>query len=247
MHRFFINPEQIREGEVHFPLDIVHQLLNVLRLGNGDQVEVLDNHGAIHQVLIIVKDPPRHVVGKIVKTDKRHVEKKLKISLFLGMTNREKVEWILQKGTEVGVTDFHPFISSRTLVQSKALTQNRIDRWERIIREAAEQSQRSYLPVFHSPIDFLPALEIAIDDHDLCLLAWEQSDRNSQLLGQGLMGFDGDKVALIVGPEGGFSEDEVITATNKGCKIISLGERILRMETAAIIFPALVLYEINKN
>jgi 16S rRNA (uracil1498-N3)-methyltransferase len=155
------------------------------------------------------------------------------------------MEWVLQKGTEVGVTDFRPFVSSRTLVQSTNFKEKRRSRWDAIIREAAEQSGRGHLPRLHAPVP----LQAILEEHSpksFSLIAWEDTDPESGSLAQALKGFKGDEVQLLVGPEGGFSAEEVGAAREAGWQVVSLGPRILRMETAAIVFPALVLHEIER-
>lgn len=246
MHRFFIDPQKISNGEVHFPNEIAHQILHVLRLGESDHVLVFDNMGDIHLVSLC-ESTHKTLIGKIIKTENVRIEEKTTIALYFGMTSREKVEWILQKGTEVGASTFQPFISSRSLVQSKDLSDKKFRRWGNIVREAAEQSGRSFLPVLNLALDYESAVGRACDDHDLCLLAWEKPVDDRQHLARALSRFNNGKIALLVGPEGGFSDDEVCFAKEKGCQIVSLGEGILRMETAAIVFPALVLYELNRK
>jgi 16S rRNA (uracil1498-N3)-methyltransferase len=245
MHRFFINSEDIAGQQVTFPRDLAHQIIHVLRFDKGDQVAVLDNRGHIHQVRLVVDRHAMTVTGKIVATNPITTEPNCYISLYFGLSSREKVEWILQKGTEVGVSAFFPFHSSRTLVQSATLSAKRITRWERIIREAAEQSARGRLPVLHQVQALTSNLSNISHQYPLCLLAWEDAQSEAEKLHELLQGFAVDSVALFVGPEGGFSKDEVSLAIDAGCRVVSLGARILRMETAAIILPALVLYELG--
>jgi 16S rRNA (uracil1498-N3)-methyltransferase len=167
------------------------------------------------------------------------------VSLCFGLSNRDKVELILQKATEVGVSAFHPFISSRSLVQKAALSEKKYARWQRIIREAAEQSGRGQLPDLHQPRRLEECAQAVRESHARMLVAWEKAetsqdqDLSSHLAGQV------ESLALFVGPEGGFSREEIQNLQASGCEVVSLGARILRMETAAIIFPALVLYELG--
>ena len=154
MHRFFIEPNLITTDQVFFPTDLAHQILHVLRLAEGEQVEVLDNQGDRLLVELAYSETTKQVIGKILCKEIVPKNQMARVALFFGLTSRDKVEWILQKGTEIGVTDFHPFVSSRTVVQSTTLTAKKIQRWQRIIREAAEQSRRNSLPEFHLPEDF---------------------------------------------------------------------------------------------
>jgi 16S rRNA (uracil1498-N3)-methyltransferase len=244
MNRFFLNKNQFSGETVTFPSDLAHQIVHVLRLGDGDTLEVLDNQGMLYQVDLMITTPEKQVLGKIIHTEPVVPDKRPSVALYFGLSNREKVELILQKATEIGVSEFHPFVSSRTLVQSLDLTDKKKDRWERIIREASEQSRRGYLPKLCQPLDFEGVISAAKNDHALCMIAWEQADTTKHLR-QIMANFDGESVALFIGPEGGFSAEEIKQAKTAGCHVVSLGDQILRMETAAIVFPALVLYELG--
>jgi 16S rRNA (uracil1498-N3)-methyltransferase len=162
------------------------------------------------------------------------------------MTSRDKFEWILQKGTEIGISEFSPFISFRTLVQSADLSEKKMARWERIIQEAAEQSHRGRLPKLNQPQEFEACLNSSAAITSLSLIAWEEEGANQVKVAQSLEGFDGSSIALYVGPEGGFSEEEIHLAKESGCRVVTLGDRILRMETAAIVFPAVVLHDLGE-
>ena len=245
MHRFFLKPEQIVKDRVFFPPDLAHQIVHVLRLGEGDEVAVLDDRGNIYKVSLFFGPGKDQVSGQIINCNATNSEPEIKVSLFFGLSNRDKVEWILQKGTEIGISSFYPFVSSRTLVQSKTLSSKRVDRWERIIREAAEQSQRVRLPILINPLQYDQSLAEAVDTHDLVLIAWEEAEQSRASLKYLISNFEGESIALFVGPEGGFSEKEVDDAKELGVHCVSLGRRILRMETAAIVLPALVLHELG--
>lgn len=208
---------------------------------------VLDNCGHVHHVRLGLVKPDFGLVGEIIATEPVTTEPNCYVSLFFGLSSREKVEWILQKGTEIGVSEFYPFLSSRTLVQSSIVTSKKLARWERIIREAAEQSARGRLPELHQPKELTQCLNHASNEVTLCLLAWEDAGGEGENLSGALEGIDGGSIALFVGPEGGFSGDEVKLALEEGCRVVSLGKRILRMETAAIIFPALVLFALRSR
>jgi 16S rRNA (uracil1498-N3)-methyltransferase len=246
MHRFFIPPNYLNGLQVTFPGDVSYQITHVLRLGNGDQVGVLDNSGLLYHVRLQGGAPGSSLTGEIIEKKAVSSEPDVHLTLYFGLTSREKVEWILQKGTEIGVSAFCPFISARTLVQSPELTPKRQARWVRIIREAAEQSGRGRLPALNPATSLLEALSEAARSFRLNLMAWEESANNSASLESALKGQSVDALSLFVGPEGGFSEEEVNQAVAAGFQVVSLGARILRMETAAIIFPALVLYQLGQ-
>jgi 16S rRNA (uracil1498-N3)-methyltransferase len=246
MNRFFLSPKQILNDRVLFPPDISHQIKHVLRLREGGTVEVLDNEGHVFRVELNSTSSAESMSGRILAIEDVDTEPKTKLSLCFGLSHRDKVEWILQKGTEVGISSFYPFISSRTLVQSTSISANKQERWDRIIREAAEQSRRGYLPILKPPLVFETCLEKVQAAHALCLLAWEGADAHQMHLSRLVANKCCESIAVFVGPEGGFSDEEIQLTTESECEVISLGQRILRIETAAIILPALVLHELRE-
>jgi 16S rRNA (uracil1498-N3)-methyltransferase len=245
MNRFFLNPQNIKKTKITFPEDISHQIRHVLRLRQDDLVEVLDNSGKVYRVRLTIEPGSSPVTGLVMDMYEGETEPKISIVLYFGLTSREKVEWVLQKGTEIGVSVFQPFISERTLVQSLELPSRKVARWERIIQEAAEQAHRGRLPELEEPVPFAECLQRAKQENGLNLIAWEEADTTSRNLREALELFQGGRIGLFVGPEGGFSKNEVDLANPLDCQIVSLGRRILRMETAAILFPTLVLFELN--
>jgi 16S rRNA (uracil1498-N3)-methyltransferase len=245
MNRFFVQPQDIKGKKVQFPPALGHQILHVLRLRTGDLVDVLDNSGRVYRTELDIDTASKNVRGRILDSSPAKGEPIVQIELCVGLSHREKVEWMLQKGTEVGVSVFRPFVSSRTLVQSREMKPKRRDRWESIIREAAEQSGRGKLPRLEAPMLLKALMEDEEPDETLSLLAWEEADLETSDLSEVLERFSGSRIRLFVGPEGGFSEEEVQASRTSGCQVVSLGNRILRMETAAILFPGLILYLIE--
>jgi len=247
MNRFFVDRNAILDNLVHFPDDLARQISHVLRLETGDRVEVLDNSGLVHQVRLDIDSMPSKVQGEILSSSWEKTEAKNNLVLCFGLSTREKVEWILQKATEIGVSEFFPFVSSRTLVQSTMLSDKKRLRWERIIREAAEQSHRARLPELRTPAGFEKCVSSAVNACDLCLMAWENASPLTDRVSQWIHPGQSQAIGLIVGPEGGFSEMEVQFARSQGCQVISMGSRILRMETAAIVLPAIVFFQLGDN
>jgi len=245
MNRFFLDKNQIVGNKVLFPLDISHQIRHVLRLDKGDQVAVLDNSGFVYQVKLELTPNQSSVQGIIMDSKIEQSEPVVKLALCFGLTSRDKVEWILQKATEIGVSEFFPFVSSRTLVQSTSLSDKKQLRWQRIIREASEQSHRGCLPNLKPPMDYKDCVLSLVTRFDKCLLAWEKASPLAEYHRQLDKNARESSIGLFIGPEGGFSEEEVDFAQSKGCEVVSLGARILRMETAAIVLPAIILYQVE--
>jgi 16S rRNA (uracil1498-N3)-methyltransferase len=229
---------------VTFPAGIAHQLSLVLRLQPGDHVLVLDN--CDHQFEVeLANVSNKSAIGRMIKEQPASGEPRVRITLFQSLTQREKFEWLLQKCTEVGVAAFVPVISSRSLVQRGAGSLDKQERWQRILREAAEQSGRGRIPLLSEPLRFADALQTACKDNSLALMLWEKEHTLS--LRQALNSHpDAQKIAVFIGPEGGFSDEEAAAARQAGCQAVSLGQRILRMETAAIVAVALILNELGE-
>lgn len=241
MQHFFLNPDSIQDGVVTFPEDISRQIKNVLRLKlKTDAVIVLDNSGWEYLVQL-TGNKGQNVIGEITGKQPGRPEPVVGLRLCYSLTRREKMEVILQKTTEIGVTNFQPFISSRSLVQDGRQNSARQERLAAIMREAAEQSMRSKLPVLQPVLEF-EAMLASAKDCDVKLIAWESTAIVSQVCPEMLSVGENEKaeIALLIGPEGGFSSDEVALAEKYGFQQISLGTNILRMETACIAGCAII-------
>lgn len=220
-----------------------HQICSVLRLSAGDYIRVLDNQGAEYDVVLKTVGR-RETVGQVTQKRPAPGEPRTRITLYQSLLARDKFEWVLQKCTEVGVTRFSPMITQRSLIQQVAtINATRLARWQRIITEAAEQSGRGRIPELTPAIKFEEAVS-GLAGFDRCLIAWPQAQRPSlrELLGRDKV----TAVAVFIGPEGGFTDQELQLAQAGGAVPVSLGERILRTETAAVVATALILYELDR-
>ena len=240
MHRFFLPPERIHDNQVTFTEAIARQMTQVLRLKPDVLVTVLDGLGKEYRVRL-TDLTAKTAEGNVEAEGEAGGEPQTRLSLYLCLTQREKFEWMLQKCTEVGASRFVPVLSSRSLVQDAREVANKYERWRRILQEAAEQSQRGRVPVLEAPLRFDEAVKHAAQMDACWLIPWEEE--KSVSLKQALQGNRAREVILLIGPEGGFSAEEVRLAQTGGFKAVTLGERILRMETAAVVASALVLYE----
>jgi len=239
MHRFFLPPGAIQADSILFPSDNVHQIFHVLRLRTGDLVTVLDGLGWQYRVELTVVSR-QNVSGRVLEKAVISDEPPIHLSMFLCLTQREKFEWMLQKCTEVGVSEFTPVLSSRSLVQAAESLENKLPRWQRIIQEAAEQSGRGRIPLLNQLLDFSSVLASTRGQFNICLVAWEEEQ--ALRLTDAVKGLPANaRIALLIGPEGGLTLAEVESAMESGWKTVSLGPRILRMETAAVVSAALVI------
>ncbi|MCB8967427.1 MAG: 16S rRNA (uracil(1498)-N(3))-methyltransferase [Ardenticatenaceae bacterium] len=233
MHRFFVDPQFISDTAVSFPPEQAHQLRTVLRMNVGDAVVVLDNDGQAYDVTLTHIEK-RQVLGEITARYAAGGEPGTHITLYMALLKRDNFEWVLQKGTEIGVTRFVPLLTARTVVAAKT---NKQERWQRILTEAAEQCRRGRIPELTAPQPLSTAA--AAHGADIALIPWEEATQIT--LAAALAAQPVRSVALFIGPEGGFAESEVENGRLQGLIPVTLGPRILRAETAAIVAATLTL------
>lgn len=247
MHRFFVSSEKFIETSVVLTGDQAHQILRVLRLQVGDTFVVLDNAGW-EFVVQITAVSNKQLIADILHKQPAQGEPDVAITLHMGMMKRDKFEWVLQKCTEIGVTRFVPVITRRSLVQDAKMKDNKFERWQKIITEAAEQSRRGRIPQLSPPMKLAEAF--AQLDVDLALIPWEEAegvDVRTVLAGKRPSSVAQSSIALFIGPEGGFAAEEIELAQQHSIQPITLGKRILRAETAAIVASSVILYECGQT
>ncbi len=244
VNRFFISASDIEGDRVRLSPEQSHQVQHVLRLRPGDAIVVLDDTGIEYKVTLTTLEK-REVVGQVASRQSARGEPTAQVTLFQSMLMREKFEWVLQKGAEIGVARFAPILTARSLVRTRTIEDNKLDRWRRILVEAAEQSHRGRIPKLDQIVSFAEAISEA-SRFDRCLIA--APSREGPSLRETLRGMSGGAagIGLMVGPEGGFTEEEVEAACRSGAIPISLGPRILRTETCAIVASALILHELGE-
>jgi 16S rRNA (uracil1498-N3)-methyltransferase len=245
MHRFFVPPDSVGEMGVLFPADAARQIRQVLRLRTGEKVTVLDGKGMEYLIQLETVSNEK-VWGRLLEAYPAAGEPVLHVRLYLSLTGRDKFEWALQKCTEVGVSVFVPVISSRTLARDKEQARQKAERWERILKEAAEQSGRGLIPQITEPVALHDAYGQTKAAQIPTAVLWEgerQASFSDWLAVQAKKQKTApDKqIAVFIGPEGGYSEEEAGLALLAGLQTVSLGRRILRMETAALVAAALAL------
>ena len=250
MHRFFIPTDWIFGDQVSITGPQAHQIAHVLRMRPGDELIVLDNSGwEIETRLLTVESAG--VRGEVQRRRLAKSEPRTKISLYQGVLKSKGFEFVLQKATEVGVVEFVPLIAERCVVSDLEAVEKKRGRWEWIIQEAAEQSRRGRKPALRAPLLFQQACERARQAGGLSLIPWEEESRQSlhnllRVAPPGReQGWPPFSINLFIGPEGGFTHDEVRLARRYGLAPLTLGPRILRAETAGVVVAAAILYELG--
>jgi 16S rRNA (uracil1498-N3)-methyltransferase len=235
LHRFFVPPESLHDGELILRNAQARQIREVLRLRAGDLIVALDNSGAEYHVEL-TEVGRAAVRGRWVEKIVVAREPRTRVILYQSLLKADKFEWVLQKCTEVGVAEFAPMTTARTVADSISRTKQA--RWERILIEAAEQAARSKIPILHPLRTLADALKEARARGGPALLPWEQERANDLHAALG----PGEPVHLFIGPEGGFEADEAELARAYGATPITLGPRILRAETAGLVTTSAILY-----
>lgn len=240
-HRFFIAPNLITPPIVRLTGNAARQIRTVLRMQTGDQIIVLNNSGVEYHVAL-THIGKNEVQGQIIDEHPNTAEPAVHLTLFQGTLKSAKFEWVLQKGTELGVSCFVPTICQRSIVRQTETLAKKEGRWQQIIQEAAEQSGRGKLPTLGQACSLHEALDQA-QTADLLIIPWEEATAVS--LKQVLLNRQVLHIALFIGPEGGFTADELRLAQEQNAKVITLGPRILRAETAALAATAAIFYQLE--
>ncbi len=239
-NRFFVSESSIEGDRVTLGAEQAHQIRHVLRLQVGAEIVVLDGVGSEYDVTLTAVGG-REVTCQVTSKRPAQGEPRLQITLFQSLLAREKFEWVLQKGAEVGVARFAPVATQRSIMRAKKIDEKKMTRWRRILTEAAEQSHRGRIPELEQAIDFDAAVP-RLSEFDCALIAapGDEFDALGEALAQPKQ--DITSIALLIGPEGGFAPEEIELARENGAIPISLGPRVLRTETAAVVASALILY-----
>jgi 16S rRNA (uracil1498-N3)-methyltransferase len=233
-HRFWVAGEQLDAEQVRFTQEQAHQLRSVLRLRSGDQVRVFDGLNMADRLVELTDAGTGRVVGEVAQPP----EPRTRLSVFPALLQRDKFEVVLQKLTEVGAAAITPVITARSLVR-EAPDARRYARWRAILREAAEQCGRGVVPELLAVEPLWAALEGA----DGRLVVAYEGERQREL--RDALAEHPSVVSILVGPEGGYTSDEVDCARRQGAEVVTLGPRVLRTETASPLLAALVLYELG--
>ncbi len=240
--RFFISPREIGDGLATLQGEDLKHLVSVLRVRPGDRVILLDGQDNSFSAELLHADKEKALL-RIRSQEKILSEPLVQITLAAALLKGEKFDLVIQKATELGVSRVIPFLSSHTIAKIPSGKQvERIDRLQKIAKEAAEQSERGKIPLIAGPLSFEELC--SLNDFDLKLICAERG------------GFPGLKTVLrkgekpakilaLVGPEGGFTEEEIQLARSKNFTAVSLGKRILRSETASFLLLSNLFYELE--
>ena len=237
MHRFHACITDTGDDTVLLDEEDSRHALTVLRLKPADRVAIIQN-GVLWDSEIV------SVIEKNVRVRKIHplpsTEPLLHVTLFQGLPKSDKMDWIVQKATEIGVSDIVPVEMIRSVSKLKnPENHSKLDRWQRIVREASKQSGRCIIPKIHSPVSFRDLLG-SLPLPDVCIVPWEEAASFGPLAFHESHPSLTD-IGILIGPEGGISPEEMELLESSGFIPVTLGRRILRTETAGLVAVSALL------
>ncbi|MFD0958622.1 RsmE family RNA methyltransferase [Paenibacillus chungangensis] len=252
MQRYFVTPQQVQEGTFIITGDDARHIVKVMRMKPDDKIYVSDGQSK-SGIAVIREIGADSVQVELEELLDRSSEPAWSVTIAQSLPKGDKMELIIQKGTEIGACAFAPFQSERMIVQYDARKEaKRLERWGKIAKEAAEQCHRDRIPVIEGVRSWKELLQL-IGSFDLALFCYEEEGREDGGLGlrsalqhwltAGVRQADKPSILLIAGPEGGFTKKEAAEAEQAGARLVGLGSRILRAETAGIVGLTCLMYE----
>lgn len=244
MPKFFVKTNQIQNNIINILGTDVNHIVNVLRLKIDDEIQVCDEDNSINYKSKIIEINKENVKCKIIEKINSNAEANIHINILQGLPKTEKMELIIQKCTELGVKEITPVQMERCVVKlDKKSESKKQERWQKIAEVAAKQSRRDKIPKVNN-VTTIKNICNVIENYDIVLVPYE-NEKNITLkeVLEELPKKD-LKIAIVIGPEGGFEEKEIEMLEQSGSKIVTLGNRILRTETVAIAMTSVILYKL---
>jgi len=233
MQRYFSN--LCENNEYLLSRDDEYHITKVMRMNKGDKIEIVDNK--IVSICEIISFNP--LKAKVIERMKENNENEKNIILVQSLINEAKMDFVLQKGTELGVNEFYGFKAANSVIKENDKSNKKIERWQKIVKEASEQSKRNIIPKVNNIIDINKLCKIEADVK--LLLTVREMSKNIKNILKECQKYD--TLIIVIGPEGGFTLKEEETLIQNGFISTSLGRRVLRTETASIVAISMINYE----
>src|SRR5699024_2314376 len=247
MHRFFVEPDQVYNDHINILGQDIKHIKNVLRLKENDKIEITCEGINYYGEISSFEDDKVKV--DIISKEEGVNEPNIDIVLYQGLAKGNRMDYIIQKGTEVGIKEFYIVDTKRTIVKikNKKKEESRINRLQSIGEEAAKQTKRDYIPKVNGILKFNDMIELLKNEKNI-LVPYENKEQLS--IGQVLRDIkirkdENKRINLIIGSEGGFEDKEINDLKNIGGDIFTLGNRILRTETAGVVASTIILYDLG--
>ncbi|HJJ05957.1 MAG TPA: 16S rRNA (uracil(1498)-N(3))-methyltransferase [Clostridiaceae bacterium] len=247
MPKFFIKNNQVKGEYIDITGDDVNHIKNVLRLKIDDCIQVCNSDTGNNYKAQIVSVEKSNIKCSIIEKLNSTVESNVYIHILQGLPKADKMELIIQKCTELGVQEITPVNMERSIVKLNPKDETKkIQRWQKIAEVAAKQSGRDKITQINNIVKFKDIFNV-LKDYDAFLVAYEKEKENTlkkELIK--LKEVSSPKVAVLIGPEGGIDDEEIKILKTNNTKIITLGKRILRTETAPLAISSIIQYELEK-
>jgi len=246
MPKFFVSQDQINDDEIEINGADVNHIINVLRMKESDRVNICDINSKNNYTAEIITYNNESIKCRIVEKKDSKGESNIYITLFQGLPKGDKMELIIEKNVELGIYEVAPVFMERSISKVDEKTKvKKQQKWQKISETAAKQSGRDIIPKVNDIINIKNICNL-INSYDIVLLAYEEETKNT--LKEELKRLDSKKdikIGIIVGPEGGLSKEEVNMLKEYGAKVVTLGKRILRTETAGVALTSIIMYELD--
>lgn len=240
MPKFFVSAENITDTHIKITGEDVAHIKRVLRMKPGEQLDLCDSLGFDYDA-VIEEISDKDILCTILKKEKSQTEPPVKVTLFQGLPKASKMDYIIQKTTELGIYRIVPCALNRCV--SKVEGKNKTERWQKVAEAAAKQSGRGIIPKICEPMKLKDAIKL-MKECDLSFAPYE-CEENTSLKSVLKSKENPETVAFIIGPEGGFDKSEIELLEKEGVVLVSLGKRILRTETAGEATLSMIMYEIG--
>ena len=246
MQKFFVDTNQVEDNKIKIIGEDVKHISNVLRMKIGEKIQIGNKETSENYLTEIQNIDKDCIIVNIIEKLDTAIESNVEIHLYQGLPKADKMEWIIQKTTEVGIYKIYPVDMIRCIVKLDSKDENKkIDRWQKVAEGAAKQSKRDIIPKIENKIK-LKEIANKIKEYDVFIVAYEEENTNS--LKETLKKLENRehyKIGILIGPEGGIEKSEVELLKENGAEIVTLGKRILRCETAPIIMTSNIIYELE--
>ena len=250
MPKFFVTNAQVDQEQIKIIGEDINHIKNVLRKKRGDKLTICNQDTLEDYLCQIEQYQENEIECKILEKLETNAESKAKITIFQGLPKADKMEFIIQKAVELGVYGITPVEMKRCVVKLTDKDKiKKIQRWQKIAEVAAKQSGRNIIPKINEIISMKNICNLC-QEYDIVIVAYEKEKENKlkqELEKLKLKETRNLKVAVVIGPEGGIDLEEIQMLKEKGAKIVTLGNRILRTETVALNILSIISYELEEE
>ena len=242
MPRFFVKSNQINNSEINIIGEDVKHIKNVLRKQIGDKIEVCNQDNGDSYKCEIELLEENEIKSKIIEK-LENIQEKVQVDIYQGLPKSDKMELIIQKSVELGANSIIPVNMKRCVVKLDGKDEiKKNERWQKIAESAAKQCGRNFIPEVKHLINIKEVCNF-IDKYDAIIVAYENEKENTLKSELKKLKSSSLKIGIVIGPEGGFEENDIKLLKESGAKIVTLGDRILRTETVALNVLSIIMYE----